>query len=251
MDVERRRRENDAPSLASGCSEIGEVAEENSVDSNRPQDSLDLDEWSMERYSPPSRHQRDRKEAEQADGHCSERSSITVTRPSCHGDSVEHFRSAFSGEGVTNTGLAVPRASMDDDASSSSASLASERSSQVVTAEPNEVPDAAEHPVTTTTVEAAPPTKSATLAPRRTEVSMRQSIVRRTASLGGTIMRSRIGHRRVDKTGTVTYKRTPTSQLMHTIQMGIRHSIEAVSSKPERDILVSDFSTVEFVEFPS
>lgn len=63
--------------------------------------------------------------------------------------------------------------------------------------------------------------------------------------------RSRIGHRRVDEAGTVTYKRTPTSQLMHAIQMGIRHSIVAVASKPERDILISDFRTLEFVEFPA
>ncbi|KAL4216797.1 Phosphatidylinositol 4-phosphate 5-kinase type-1 beta [Mactra antiquata] len=62
----------------------------------------------------------------------------------------------------------------------------------------------------------------------------------------------KIGHRRVDeKTGTVTYKKKTTSELMAAIQLGIGQSVGGLSSKPERDLLMQDFGVVQSVFFPS
>ncbi|XP_069103314.1 phosphatidylinositol 4-phosphate 5-kinase type-1 gamma-like isoform X3 [Argopecten irradians] len=61
----------------------------------------------------------------------------------------------------------------------------------------------------------------------------------------------KIGHRRVDETGIVTYKKKPTSELMAAIQLGIGASVGGLSSKPERDVLMQDFQVVDSVFFPS
>ena len=39
----------------------------------------------------------------------------------------------------------------------------------------------------------------------------------------------KMGHRRVDETGQVSYKKMPTNQLMGSIQLGIQYSIGAMS----------------------
>ncbi|CAH1788077.1 unnamed protein product [Owenia fusiformis] len=60
----------------------------------------------------------------------------------------------------------------------------------------------------------------------------------------------KIGHRRVDEAGQVTYKKKPTSELMAAIQLGIGQSIGSLTSKPERDVLMQDFYVVDSVIFP-
>lgn len=84
----------------------------------------------------------------------------------------------------------------------------------------------------------------------------------------------KIGHRRVDEDGQVTYKRVifefvmhlewldvsvkfyavflkkPTSELMSAIQLGIGQSIGGLSPKPKRDVLYGDFDVVESIFFP-
>lgn len=78
------------------------------------------------------------------------------------------------------------------------------------------------------------------------------------ASTGGTVghtvsLRERerkIGHRRVDDLGVVTYKKKPTSELMQAIQLGIGQSIGGQAAKAERDVLMQDFAVVEVVFFP-
>lgn len=61
----------------------------------------------------------------------------------------------------------------------------------------------------------------------------------------------KIGHRRVDETGQVSYKKTPSSALMAAIQLGLGHSVGRLSAKPERDVLMADFTVVEHYYFPS
>uniref|UniRef100_A0A0N5AGN9 PIPK domain-containing protein n=1 Tax=Syphacia muris TaxID=451379 RepID=A0A0N5AGN9_9BILA len=61
----------------------------------------------------------------------------------------------------------------------------------------------------------------------------------------------KIGHRRVDKQGEVSYKRVPTNALMSAIQMGIANAVGSLASVPVRDILITDFYMVETVAFPS
>lgn len=74
----------------------------------------------------------------------------------------------------------------------------------------------------------------------------------KTPALGNTRDREKkIGHRRVDEAGVVTYKKKPTSELMAAIQLGIGQSVGGLSSKPERDVLLQDFEVVESVFFPS
>lgn len=74
----------------------------------------------------------------------------------------------------------------------------------------------------------------------------------KTPALGNTRDREKkIGHRRVDESGVVTYKKKPTSELMAAIQLGIGQSVGGLSSKPERDVLLQDFEVVESVFFPS
>ena len=61
----------------------------------------------------------------------------------------------------------------------------------------------------------------------------------------------KIGHRRVDKeTGSVTYKKVKTSDLMAAIQLGISNAIGSLASAPERDLLLQDFEVIERVNFP-
>jgi len=60
----------------------------------------------------------------------------------------------------------------------------------------------------------------------------------------------KIGHRRVDEDGQVTYKKKSTSELMAAIQLGIGQSITSMACKPKRDLLLQDFAIVETVYFP-
>ncbi|XP_063908480.1 phosphatidylinositol 4-phosphate 5-kinase type-1 alpha isoform X5 [Zophobas morio] len=61
----------------------------------------------------------------------------------------------------------------------------------------------------------------------------------------------KIGHRRVGVGGEITYKKIQTSQIMGSIQLGIQHAVGGLASKPERDLLMQDFMTVETTNFPS
>jgi len=61
----------------------------------------------------------------------------------------------------------------------------------------------------------------------------------------------KIGHRRVGEAGEVTYKKIHTSQIMGSIQLGIGHAVGGLASKPDRDLLMQDFITIETTNFPS
>lgn len=61
----------------------------------------------------------------------------------------------------------------------------------------------------------------------------------------------KIGHRRVDASGETTYKKTTSSALKGSIQLGIGYTVGNLSSKPERDVLMQDFYMVESIFFPS
>ncbi|CAI9736176.1 phosphatidylinositol 4-phosphate 5-kinase type-1 alpha isoform X4 [Octopus vulgaris] len=88
--------------------------------------------------------------------------------------------------------------------------------------------------------------------PLDTHISVGPGHGPKTPSLGTARDREKkIGHRRVDESGVVTYKKKPTSELMAAIQLGIGQSVGGLSSKPERDVLLQDFAVVESVFFPS
>ncbi|XP_017776740.1 PREDICTED: phosphatidylinositol 4-phosphate 5-kinase type-1 alpha isoform X4 [Nicrophorus vespilloides] len=61
----------------------------------------------------------------------------------------------------------------------------------------------------------------------------------------------KIGHRRVGVGGEITYKKIQTTQIMGSIQLGIQHAVGGLASKPERDLLMQDFMTVETTNFPT
>jgi len=71
------------------------------------------------------------------------------------------------------------------------------------------------------------------------------------AGQGGPNDRDRkIGHRRVNENGEVSYKKVTTNQLMGSIQLGIGHAIGALANHDDRDLLMQDFMTVETTHFP-
>ncbi|XP_048749610.1 phosphatidylinositol 4-phosphate 5-kinase type-1 alpha-like isoform X5 [Ostrea edulis] len=86
------------------------------------------------------------------------------------------------------------------------------------------------------------------------EEAGRSATLDHTEMVGGKVAamkaKDKIGHRRVDKTGAVTYKKKSTSELMAAIQLGIGQSIGGLSSKPERDLLMQDFAVIESVFYP-
>ena len=63
--------------------------------------------------------------------------------------------------------------------------------------------------------------------------------------------KGKLGHRRIDKQGEVSYKRVPTNALMGAIQLGIANSVGSLAGKAKRDILVQDFEVIESVVFPT
>ncbi len=48
----------------------------------------------------------------------------------------------------------------------------------------------------------------------------------------------KLGHRRVDEAGQVSYKKIHVNTLMQSIQLGIQHSIGVLSQSDERDLLM-------------
>lgn len=63
------------------------------------------------------------------------------------------------------------------------------------------------------------------------------------------LQKQKIGHRRVNENGQVTFKTIETSQICESLQLGIRC---AVSRKaPERDVLMKDFVDIEITDFPA
>jgi len=60
----------------------------------------------------------------------------------------------------------------------------------------------------------------------------------------------KIGHRRVNEDGEVSYKKVQSNQLTLSIQMGIRHAIGYQFKADERDLLMQDFMTVDTYMFP-
>ena len=61
--------------------------------------------------------------------------------------------------------------------------------------------------------------------------------------------KSKIGHRRVDRQGNVTYRRQPLELLGNQIQLGVYTCLKG-SKIYTRDILLHDFETVEAIRFP-
>lgn len=66
-------------------------------------------------------------------------------------------------------------------------------------------------------------------------------------SLG--INREKLGHRRVDQIGNVTYKRVMVDDLMQSLQIGLSHVI-GKHHQPQRPVLLQDFQQVEYQDFP-
>ncbi|TMW52435.1 hypothetical protein DOY81_002493 [Sarcophaga bullata] len=75
-----------------------------------------------------------------------------------------------------------------------------------------------------------------------------KSISRNPSSAGK--HEKKIGHRRVDDEGEVTYKKIQSKQIMGSIQLGIQHTVGSLASKPKRDLLMNDFFEMETISFP-
>lgn len=71
-----------------------------------------------------------------------------------------------------------------------------------------------------------------------------------TGELNRSFSKEKLGHRRVDETGTVTYKRVMVDDLIKCLQISLRHVLERVD-QIRRQVLVHDFQQVEYQDFPS
>ena len=61
--------------------------------------------------------------------------------------------------------------------------------------------------------------------------------------------KEKLGHRRVDETGNVTYKRVMVDDLMRSLQIGLNYVI-GKHHQPQRQVLIQDFQQVEYQDFP-
>ncbi|XP_068196380.1 phosphatidylinositol 4-phosphate 5-kinase type-1 alpha-like isoform X2 [Antennarius striatus] len=85
-----------------------------------------------------------------------------------------------------------------------------------------------------------------------TDLTKKAQITEMPSPFGmGPAHEKKIGHRRVDASGETTYKKTTSSALQGSIQLGIGYTVGNLSSKPERDVLMQDFYVVESIFFPS
>ncbi|GMT28299.1 hypothetical protein PFISCL1PPCAC_19596 [Pristionchus fissidentatus] len=73
----------------------------------------------------------------------------------------------------------------------------------------------------------------------------------RTIDDEGNQKKEKLGHRRIDEQGEVSYKKVPTNALMAAIQLGIANSIGSLASTAKRDLLLQDFEVIETVNFPA
>jgi 1-phosphatidylinositol-4-phosphate 5-kinase len=60
----------------------------------------------------------------------------------------------------------------------------------------------------------------------------------------------KIGHRRINEEGEVSYKKIHSNQLIASIQLGIQYSVGVMTKYDDRDLLMQDFMTVEANVFP-
>lgn len=91
------------------------------------------------------------------------------------------------------------------------------------------------------------------------EINQQQKIKSASSTLDKSVSRNpssagkhekKIGHRRVDDEGEVTYKKIQSKQIMGSIQLGIQHTVGSLASKPKRDLLMNDFFEMETISFP-
>lgn len=61
--------------------------------------------------------------------------------------------------------------------------------------------------------------------------------------------KEKLGHRRVDQTGNVTYKRVMVDDLMKSLQIGLNYVL-GKHHQPQRPVLLQDFQQVEYQDFP-
>ncbi|OQR75433.1 phosphatidylinositol 4-phosphate 5-kinase type-1 alpha-like [Tropilaelaps mercedesae] len=62
--------------------------------------------------------------------------------------------------------------------------------------------------------------------------------------------KEKLGHRRIDDEGKVTFKKIHSSTIIESIQLGIGYAVGSLASKPERDLLMQDFAMVDNLDFP-
>ncbi|XP_037091890.1 phosphatidylinositol 4-phosphate 5-kinase type-1 alpha-like isoform X2 [Pollicipes pollicipes] len=73
---------------------------------------------------------------------------------------------------------------------------------------------------------------------------------RRQSARGARRDKQKLGHRRV-REGEVTYKKIQTTTIMGAIQLGISYALGSEASRTTRDVLLSDFYTIETIAFPN
>lgn len=85
------------------------------------------------------------------------------------------------------------------------------------------------------------------------EMVVQEKPVRRTHAKSASLSEKerKIGHRRINEEGQVSYKKIETNQLMGSIQLGVHDSVGGLAMYPERDLLMHDFMTIVLTQFPN
>ncbi|CAI8017431.1 Phosphatidylinositol 4-phosphate 5-kinase type-1 alpha [Geodia barretti] len=106
-------------------------------------------------------------------------------------------------------------------------------------------------PTSSPTTAAISPLTFSSTPPAGTDGGLRQKAMSPQNVPAVTRRPTRSGRLGVDKQGEYTYKNTPSSTLMASLQLGLQVSIGGHEPKPRRDILMTDFEVVETVDFPA
>jgi hypothetical protein len=62
--------------------------------------------------------------------------------------------------------------------------------------------------------------------------------------------KEKLGHRRVDEIGNVTYKKVMVDELIKSLQISLKHAI-GQCDQPQRQVLLQDFQQTDYQDFPS
>ncbi len=84
---------------------------------------------------------------------------------------------------------------------------------------------------------------------KQEDVSIFENDNEQTNELNISGNKEKLGHRRVDEIGNVTYKRVMVDDLMKSLQIGLNYVI-GKHHQPQRPVLFQDFQQIEYQDFP-
>ncbi|CAF1205861.1 unnamed protein product [Rotaria sordida] len=84
---------------------------------------------------------------------------------------------------------------------------------------------------------------------KQEDISILENVSEPTNESNTLSNKEKIGHRRVDETGNITYKRVMVDDLMKSLQIGLNYVL-GKQHQPQRQVLYQDFQQIEYQDFP-